>query len=171
MKSKWLEIIGKHQNVESSGFIMCENHFDDNNYTQKRTSTGGRLLKKEAIPSIFPTHGTSHEFPNNPIPRIKLSPKKFCGIKFCRNECGTNIKQILFFKVPKEGVMRKQWIESISKHQEFDFYNLNFIICELHFLSEDFTNKSGARILKQNAIPTFFENSLCYDYDSPVFSR
>lgn len=160
LKSKWLEEISKHQNVDTNGFILCGNHFKPNDFTQKRVNPGGaKELKKDAIPSIFPSFEleSSHHFSNNPKPK---SPRKFCAIKFCRNECGTNDKQVNFFKVPKEGLKRNQWIESISKHQQYDFYNLNFQVCELHFLSEDFTNKSGARILKPNAFPSVFEDSL-----------
>lgn len=96
----------------------------------------------------------------------KDSKKVLCNTVLSANECGTNDKQVHFFKVPKEGLKRNQWIESISKHQQYDFYNLNFQVCELHFLSEDFTIKSGARILKPNAFPSVFEDSLsCYAAD------
>lgn len=68
-----------------------------------------------------------------------------------------------FFRVPKEGDRRNEWIKSISKFQQFDFYSAHFNLCELHFRSEDFVVQSGERKLTNQAVPTIFNAPVLHD--------
>lgn len=56
--------------------------------------------------------------------------------------------------MPLFGSQRTLWIESISKHQEFDFFKSNFNVCEAHFKSELFI-KNG--MLRSDAVPSLFQ--------------
>lgn len=60
------------------------------------------------------------------------------------------------FRVPKEGKLRSQWIESIAKYQQYDFYAIDFNVCELHFTETDFLNSESVKMLKLSAIPSVF---------------
>lgn len=60
--------------------------------------------------------------------------------------------------MPSFGVQRVEWIEAISKHQEFDIFNTDFTVCGLHFSQEAFTE--NGKELKKFAIPSIFENSV-----------
>lgn len=64
------------------------------------------------------------------------------------------------FRVPKDGKSRNQWIKSISKYQEYDFYSTYFTICEHHFYAEDFVERTGKRRLKSHAVPSDFSTSV-----------
>lgn len=62
-------------------------------------------------------------------------------------------------RVPKQGDERSRWIDSISKHQSFDFYSLYFIVCERHFAPDALTKSKGKTIRKKNSIPSIFDSS------------
>lgn len=52
------------------------------------------------------------------------------------------------------------WIDSISKHQEYDYNCTYFTICEKHFREEDFLEEYGKKIVKNGSIPTIFERTI-----------
>lgn len=60
-------------------------------------------------------------------------------------------------RVPNEGLLRIQWIESISKTQQYDFHSTNFDISELHFTKEDFVERESSKVLNEFAIPSPFK--------------
>lgn len=60
-----------------------------------------------------------------------------------------------FIRIPFFGAQRIQWIDAISKYQEFDFFKTNFTVCEEHFVCEVF-NENG--ILRSHAIPSIFQS-------------
>lgn len=60
-------------------------------------------------------------------------------------------------RVPNEGLLRIQWIESISKTQQYDIHSTNFDICELHFTKEDFVERESSKVLNKFAIPSSFK--------------
>lgn len=59
--------------------------------------------------------------------------------------------------MPKDENVRKEWINSISKHQRLtsvDLATINFSICSQHFKTEDI-HKTKSRVTV-NGIPTIF---------------
>lgn len=99
-KTRWIEAISKHQEFSPSCFMICERHFAYNDFGPKSKKVGKKVLKKGAIPSIFddesvdfvqPEKSSSNEEGNS-------CQKRYCKIKFCRNEIGTENKDILFFR-------------------------------------------------------------------------
>lgn len=72
-----------------------------------------------------------------------------------------------FHRTPSFGAQRVQWIEAISKHQEFDFHNTNFKVCGRHFSQNDFENQN---ILKVDSVPSIFdivETNILNESDMP----
>lgn len=63
---------------------------------------------------------------------------------------------MIIFRTPKDGVRRKLWIELISKYQQYDFSSTHYLICERHFMADDFNDKNGKQELKSQAAPTIF---------------
>lgn len=49
-----------------------------------------------------------------------------------------------------------EWVEAISKHQDYHNCDTYFNICELHFLEDDFTKNGGIRKLKKGSVPSIF---------------
>lgn len=99
-KSKWLESISKHQVCDSSvSFMVCDRHFAPSDFVTKR---GKQSLREGAIPSIFdnrPTTNTNqrdHDKVNYHHNRNQFDRKRYCKIKHCEHETGTNDRAILF---------------------------------------------------------------------------
>lgn len=63
---------------------------------------------------------------------------------------------IIYFSVPHERVLRKKWIEMISKHQEFDYIPMNYAVCEMHFDAECILQTGKRRTLIKGSLPTIF---------------
>lgn len=59
--------------------------------------------------------------------------------------------------MPFVGTQRVQWIDAISKHQEFDFLTSNFSVCRNHFAENSFEKDN---VLKVHSVPSIFDNSL-----------
>lgn len=101
IRNLWIQKISEHQSINSNSvyFQVCERHFKDNDFIRK----GGKLvLRKESVPSIFnesPKESRS-EFAlvaQNAIYKKTLGVR-YCKIKCCPNEVGTNDKEISFFR-------------------------------------------------------------------------
>lgn len=73
-----------------------------------------------------------------------------------------NIFIYLFIRVPRQGQIRKQWIKAISKHQEFDYYSLYYLVCHLHFKDDDFKMRKDKLVIKKNAVPSIFSPLDCH---------
>lgn len=65
------------------------------------------------------------------------------------------IKFTLIHRLPIQGRIRTEWIEAISQYQEHDFYGY-FVICENHFITDDFYVENGEKNLKEGVVPTVF---------------
>lgn len=79
--------------------MICERHFTPEDFAAKLGKTGKRTLEKKAVPSIFDTAPvdlvrTGASCPNK---TTHLVSKRYCKIKCCCNETGTENKEILFF--------------------------------------------------------------------------
>lgn len=55
-----------------------------------------------------------------------------------------------------KGAKSKEWIQAISRHQEYDFHTKYFMICEKHFIPSDILVKDGKKKLETNAVPSVF---------------
>lgn len=96
LKSKWIEIISKHQRVSSS-FSVCERHFKSEDFL---INGAKKSLHFEAIPSIFdvdPTSSIDHDSIQSTTNENQIIRRKFCKIKHCKHEVGTTDEKILFF--------------------------------------------------------------------------
>lgn len=68
--------------------------------------------------------------------------------------------------------MREQWIDAITNYQDFDYYSIRFILCQLHFQENDFETKQNKLVLKKGAVPSIFgrpENMLTTNTESVRF--
>lgn len=96
LKKKWIEAISKHQSLSSCHFMICELHFIEEDYTRKREKANGKqILKNDAIPSVFPTLELDHM---QSAPKSNRIYRRYCHVKYCRNEFGTLDKNVLFFR-------------------------------------------------------------------------
>lgn len=57
------------------------------------------------------------------------------------------------------GELRAVWIDAISTFQKYDFYDINFLICELHFGKEDIFIEGKKKCLQVGAKPSIFYES------------
>lgn len=94
-KNNWVESISKYQNVQPTGFMICANHFNQNDFTPKRQKPGGeQILRNGAVPNIFPPQS------NKPVQQtnaqIQTIPKKVPIIKpaACKDCVALNIELI-----------------------------------------------------------------------------
>lgn len=100
MKNLWIEEVSKHQNLgDSTEFRVCELHFTENDYQNKRDKPGGkRILKNDVVPSIFPVEKTKNQVEsvhrNSSYKRPII--KRYCKIKYCTNETGTSNGDVVF---------------------------------------------------------------------------
>lgn len=102
IKKLWTQKISQHQEIDSNivYFQVCERHFTDDGFVRKN---GKLALKKEAIPSVFdeaPDSVVGSESASVSENRTykAMEPRRFCEIKHCPNEVGTNDKEISFFR-------------------------------------------------------------------------
>lgn len=78
---------------------------------------------------------------------------------FYFSECVQSISFRLIlsiFSVPLIGKKRLEWIKTISRYQEFDFFSPRTTICMQHFRTDDILTKNGRYILNKQAVPTIF---------------
>lgn len=99
-KAMWIESISQHQTFCSSHFMICERHFTPDDFSVKLGKKGKKLLKKEAVPSIFDEEPVDLVQPETSYSDRtgKTALKRYCKIKYCRYENGTENKEILFFR-------------------------------------------------------------------------
>lgn len=100
IKDEWIRAISVHQLFCSSHFMICERHFTSDDFAKKLGKNGKRILKKETIPSIFDNEPAEpfHPEMNCSITKKQFIFKRYCRIKYCPNEIGTESKDILFFR-------------------------------------------------------------------------
>lgn len=72
---------------------------------------------------------------------------------------------MIFSRVPSDGSKRNNWIKAISKYQQYDFFSIQFMVCDRHFTAEDFKEGNGKRKLKRHAVPTVFSGMPNCDSD------
>lgn len=71
-----------------------------------------------------------------------------CSVATCKNnsrkvkKCGENI---MFFRFPKDGKIKKEWIRKCYRKDKWDPENKR--ICSKHFLPSDFEDEVMARLL------------------------
>lgn len=58
-----------------------------------------------------------------------------------------------------ENVLRSQWIDVISKHQQFDENRTNFNVCIRHFRPSDVFARGVSLFLKPEATPSIFNKA------------
>lgn len=81
-------------------------------------------------------------------------------------------------RIPFRPELRTKWIEAIAKHQEFDFSNASFMICELHFEEKEvLRSQPNDSHLKRGAVPSIFPTNYCeyvlksnVKYSTEIFS-
>lgn len=88
-------------------------------------------------------------------------PERRCAVKNCQSDAITAREKgecISFYKIPKEGSIRREWIKICRKHEGFDPEKK--CICSRHFTVDDFEDGIKAKLtntrpkrLKQYAIP------------------
>lgn len=76
-----------------------------------------------------------------------------CKIKNCLSENNVNVS---FFCVPFNSILRKKWIHSIEKYQEFDYSITVYRICEKHFQPQSLVQQNKRKKLVAGAIPSIF---------------
>lgn len=81
--------------------------------------------------------------------------------KFLFNSCFSNL-----FSVPRTGQVRLEWIKSISKFQEFDFFSTKYMVCEHHFPVNEISCQKGKYFLPNRVAPTIFPSTSHLDHSS-----
>ncbi|XP_055303258.1 uncharacterized protein LOC129568941 isoform X2 [Sitodiplosis mosellana] len=64
------------------------------------------------------------------------------------------------------GQKRLEWIQAISRYQEFDFFSPRSSICRQHFKVDDIIIKNEKYILKKQGLPSIFPGTSHLDDDS-----
>lgn len=93
----WNNAILLHQSViPPTSFKICERHFAVDDFSRKN---GRRVLKNGAVPSIFDSEPIAAiNSDQSSVIQRNIVRKKYCKIKHCCNEIGTNDTAIKNFR-------------------------------------------------------------------------
>ena len=78
-------------------------------------------------------------------------------VKCSMKNCSSNSTEFSLFSFPCNPEVREIWINFLKSSGKKVFENVQYRICELHFVSSDFTNSSVKRRLKTGTVPTIFD--------------
>lgn len=111
LRNAWFERISEHQTMFPNLplYKVCARHFTSDDFTRIHRRW---VLKNDAVPSVFDSEPKSTRAILEPetisaiedsksvpsVTHVKSSlHRRYCKIKYCENERGTNNKDIIFF--------------------------------------------------------------------------
>lgn len=62
----------------------------------------------------------------------------------------------IFHSVPSNEPNKKNWIDAITQHQEFDYYVQTFHVCDQHFLPTDIKTSGKRKTVIPGRVPSIF---------------
>ncbi|XP_053308773.1 uncharacterized protein LOC128470950 [Spea bombifrons] len=155
---------------KSDTFRLCSAHFEPGCYFIQGTK---RVLRPDAVPTIFPVRISSLGAPEDSSPRAvreenqgEAQPR--CIVAGCLNGagCKTVPPGVALHGFPNNMLRIKQWLrktgqdfgdpEAFTRRILDGKKNDSFRICSSHFAAECYVIQGNKRVLRTDAVPTIF---------------